>query len=200
MALITCPECRKEISDKAQICVGCGFPIKEFLESNVVPKKVETPMVCGCCGSDDIDDEGYCNACGMKLLKAKKEQEGSRELPAEATVVYTICPQCDFHNEPGKFTCIKCGHKYTVSEYNVIYAREEKNPSCRLCPSCNSTRTRAFTEEKVILPRKTKVQTSLNLNPFKPFTLFDHKEKVVREGFKVDISKFICDDCGKIFK
>lgn len=31
MALITCPECGKEISDKAEICVHCGFPIKEYL-------------------------------------------------------------------------------------------------------------------------------------------------------------------------
>ena len=31
MALITCPECGKEISDKADICVNCGFPIKEHL-------------------------------------------------------------------------------------------------------------------------------------------------------------------------
>jgi len=31
MALINCPECSKEISDKAVCCPGCGFPIKEFL-------------------------------------------------------------------------------------------------------------------------------------------------------------------------
>ena len=27
MALITCPECNKEISDKAEACIGCGYPI-----------------------------------------------------------------------------------------------------------------------------------------------------------------------------
>ena len=27
MALIKCPECGKEISDKSKICVHCGFPI-----------------------------------------------------------------------------------------------------------------------------------------------------------------------------
>ena len=28
MALITCPECGRKISDKANACVGCGYPIK----------------------------------------------------------------------------------------------------------------------------------------------------------------------------
>ena len=34
MAIIECPECKKEISDKANVCVHCGFPIKEYLENN----------------------------------------------------------------------------------------------------------------------------------------------------------------------
>lgn len=33
MALINCPECGKEISDKAASCPGCGFPTK-----NISPK------------------------------------------------------------------------------------------------------------------------------------------------------------------
>lgn len=31
MGLIKCPECGKSISDKATICVGCGFPVSEWL-------------------------------------------------------------------------------------------------------------------------------------------------------------------------
>ena len=29
MALIKCPECNKEISDKSKICIHCGYPISE---------------------------------------------------------------------------------------------------------------------------------------------------------------------------
>ncbi len=29
MSLITCPECKKEISDEANSCPNCGFPIKK---------------------------------------------------------------------------------------------------------------------------------------------------------------------------
>ena len=30
MALIKCPECGKEISDKAEMCINCGFPLKQY--------------------------------------------------------------------------------------------------------------------------------------------------------------------------
>ena len=29
MALIKCPECGKELSDKSEICINCGYPIKK---------------------------------------------------------------------------------------------------------------------------------------------------------------------------
>ncbi len=28
MALISCPECNKEVSDKAEVCVHCGYPLR----------------------------------------------------------------------------------------------------------------------------------------------------------------------------
>ena len=31
MSLIKCPECGKEVSDKAEMCVNCGFGIKEYI-------------------------------------------------------------------------------------------------------------------------------------------------------------------------
>ncbi len=33
MALINCPDCNKEISDKAPTCPGCGAPIVQDIES-----------------------------------------------------------------------------------------------------------------------------------------------------------------------
>lgn len=35
MALINCPECNKEISDKAYSCPNCGYPISKFSESEI---------------------------------------------------------------------------------------------------------------------------------------------------------------------
>ena len=42
MALIKCPECGKQVSDKAQACVGCGYPISEMVIGN--SNKNTTPV------------------------------------------------------------------------------------------------------------------------------------------------------------
>lgn len=34
MSMIRCPECHQEISDKAQTCIHCGYPIDEYLKAN----------------------------------------------------------------------------------------------------------------------------------------------------------------------
>ena len=34
MALIKCPECGKEISDKAPACIHCGFPLSLVEKQN----------------------------------------------------------------------------------------------------------------------------------------------------------------------
>lgn len=36
MALIKCPECGKEVSDRSDVCVNCGFPIKEQLAEDAL--------------------------------------------------------------------------------------------------------------------------------------------------------------------
>ena len=37
--LITCPECQKEISDKAKTCPGCGYPLNESTPTTTTAKK-----------------------------------------------------------------------------------------------------------------------------------------------------------------
>ena len=37
MALIECPECSREISDKAKSCPNCAYPVAETVKSNPVP-------------------------------------------------------------------------------------------------------------------------------------------------------------------
>lgn len=38
MALITCPGCKKQVSDKAKTCYKCGFPIKNI---EITPKEIK---------------------------------------------------------------------------------------------------------------------------------------------------------------
>lgn len=50
MALIKCPECGKEISDKAQSCIHCGCPLAEAAISGVVRIKIPNNIVQGWVG------------------------------------------------------------------------------------------------------------------------------------------------------
>lgn len=44
MALITCPECGKEVSDMAKMCPNCGYPINNN-EDNVLKPDVENNII-----------------------------------------------------------------------------------------------------------------------------------------------------------
>lgn len=70
MALIYCPECGKQISDKAKYCINCGYPIWEYVnekkELKDEPKK-EIPIrndICPKCGSEISPVFRVCTKCG----------------------------------------------------------------------------------------------------------------------------------------
>ena len=48
MALIKCPECKKEISDKSKTCIHCGCPVEN-----------ETKYYCEECGHIDLWLQSY---------------------------------------------------------------------------------------------------------------------------------------------
>ena len=92
MALIKCPECGKEISDRAEVCIHCVFPIKNNIEEALTKNEEECVeesyfTICNKCGRFDfttksrIDNttksEGYptCMWCGgeIKVLAGKKQ-------------------------------------------------------------------------------------------------------------------------------
>ena len=50
MAMIKCPECRNQISDKANACIHCGCPLSEVVTSGVVRIKMPNNIVEGWVG------------------------------------------------------------------------------------------------------------------------------------------------------
>lgn len=152
--------------------------------------------LCSYCGSANIDSDGYCDDCGMKVKIIPKKREIVIEIPKEPlhTEPHIVCPKCARRNIPLSDVCVKCNYKFKENEKEVFQAYKYK------CPRCNSEKYHAFTQEKTLIEGKTKKTVSLNLNPLKPFTVFNEKEKVVRKPLVITESKFICDNCGCIFK
>lgn len=162
MALINCPECGKEVSDKAKICIHCGYPLDAI-------KEVEEPKIkCRYCDSTNIDHMGYCNECGMQTIFSSPVNQVQ-----ENTYV-----------EPAPFDGI---YKYTLFGRKEVY-----------CPRCGSSDCSHYRQTHVI-PGKTKTTYKANLNPLKPFTLVNKKEKVIREEREYTEKKIICHKCGYVF-
>ena len=80
MALIKCPECGKEVSDKAEVCMNCGLSIKQYMiekEYNENAKLYYCPK-CGtyyCWGRDwtykyeEAIKKTTCMYCKAKILE-----------------------------------------------------------------------------------------------------------------------------------
>jgi hypothetical protein len=43
MALITCSECGRAVSDKAAVCIGCGAPLTTSSPIDLVPRRSNAP-------------------------------------------------------------------------------------------------------------------------------------------------------------
>lgn len=63
MAMIKCPKCNEEISDKAEKCVHCGSVLIE-----------EQKIICEECGAEIKKNEKLCNKCGCPINKESNSQ------------------------------------------------------------------------------------------------------------------------------
>lgn len=68
------------------------------------------------------------------------------------------------------------------------------------CPKCKGKNFHAFVDKDVVAHAKVKTYYTVNINPLKPLTFANKKEKIVRDEITTHTSYFVCDDCGKIFK
>ena len=90
--LIKCPECGKEISDKSEKCINCGFPLAQYKKNdNSAPKRR-----CINCGHENPLDAMECSNCRKSFMYGGSVTVGAvkndRELFAKK---YTrCCPRC----------------------------------------------------------------------------------------------------------
>lgn len=73
MSLIICLECGKEISDKATVCIHCGYPIKKDENPHISKKYVYMCMSNSCLSNPFKEFNEYkegvqiCPDCGKQL-------------------------------------------------------------------------------------------------------------------------------------
>ena len=115
MALIKCPECGKEISDKSENCIHCGYPLKKqsikkyvvnnkeydlsFVLSNTMTKvekiqQVRINVNCGLKEAKTIVDNIYYD-----FNIQEQQQKSSNTQPSQPSIT----------SQSNQITCPKCG-------------------------------------------------------------------------------------------
>lgn len=83
MAMIQCPECGQEVSDKAKKCVHCG----KVLIAEVLPKKF-----CSDCGKEIAIDAVECPYCGCPIEDDKEGCVSKIENSKKKSIIKFIVP------------------------------------------------------------------------------------------------------------
>ena len=82
MAVVICPDCKNEVSEYAESCPKCGFPVSKFMNENELTdteKKFICPKCGFCNGWDDGKDSSiylrckYCNATMVQTDETDEE-------------------------------------------------------------------------------------------------------------------------------
>ena len=80
MAIINCPDCGREISDKSKTCIHCG---KIFVQETQI---IEPEVRCTECGAVLADTDAICPNCGCPV-EQKKDAEGFKPEQVEASSI-----------------------------------------------------------------------------------------------------------------
>lgn len=103
MALIHCPECDKEVSDRAKACPNCGFPIEDYVqecnawEEGEITEPVPACPVCGAVLEAETFTGDTCPNCGFPVLEYLREG-GSIVPQAPTSAKRPRCPICGSRN------------------------------------------------------------------------------------------------------
>ena len=89
MALIKCPECSKEISDKAASCPNCGCPVSEMSASGVVRIKMPT-LELGLVGLFSSRDATVLDSSNNVLWKGRHSENASFTITGETEIVIKL--------------------------------------------------------------------------------------------------------------
>ena len=109
MALIKCPECGKEISDKSEKCIHCGFPLRNepiiqeyingkyydvtFLKDKNISQAKKITMLCELT-NNDVDLMEAKNIV-LKYHPTKQQEQAEKNRVEENTL---RCPNCHSTN------------------------------------------------------------------------------------------------------
>ncbi len=123
MALIKCPECGHEISDKAKCCIYCGYPLQE--ETTDIKIKY-----CPYCGKKNEIENQFCAYCGKSFTSvgnSQKEESSQEDIDIMAYKKSIEPSENDLEKQ-----------KLAQQQQQLEQQRKEFEAQAK-CPKCGST-------------------------------------------------------------
>lgn len=142
MALITCSECGKQISDRASVCIHCGCPIEDTNKDNKLYKIILKEFI-----DQKKKSDAWAN-CGIKLrnsynIPTKESFIITKTLPS--TIITGIkLDNVEFVlNDFKRIGCVVEAVEdsdNTINPINDIIAQRTENANAPVvCPRCGSS-------------------------------------------------------------
>lgn len=104
MALINCPECGKEISDKSEVCIHCGYPLKNSsgIYETINNKTYDVGFLLDdkICKIDKIEMVRNLSQCDLYTAKdiADKYSPSNQTIQPKTQSFVPKCPTCGSTN------------------------------------------------------------------------------------------------------
>lgn len=158
MSMVHCPECNKIVSQYAESCHGCGFPIKKFLDEHSI-QNPENFLICPKCAYGyyryyDFDPPHIkCEYCGEIIIETNVDVTQMRKLAVPANTHNQYEEECvkiakllgEFdQNEFNKRRKMEHEEYLEVCQYLDAHQHQPNTqPSTQVtCPYCKSTNTK----------------------------------------------------------
>lgn len=147
MALIICPECGKEISNKAKCCIHCGYPLDELQNENqnVIDDK------------DNLYSVKLINCGGqkVKVIRVVREVSGLGLKEAKDVVDNLLIIKTGIHLDEA--TSIKKqleevdgAVEITHCKNNTVVSKSTISKPTPKCPTCGSTNIEKISAAKKV--------------------------------------------------
>ena len=130
MALIKCPECGKEISDKAIQCIHCGYPLQQNDTNNNI------------CNVNGIE-------CDLSFLKDYAFNNDSISSQDRALAIKRIQKITNL-KYPEKLYCEIIVNKKIPKTYSGSIVQKQSSNILR-CPNCKSTNIKKITTSSRVI-------------------------------------------------
>lgn len=202
MALINCPECNHQISDKAVSCPNCGYPLDEIPKNENAEEKINNDFEKVKIDKKLLDDI-YEFENGAKILMMKTLSKVSKCSLKEAEYIVNKYFELRFPSKNLDYVFVEDTKPNKTApppkKFEGIYRSTLFSGLQEVyCPRCGSEKCSHYQKQEIV-PAKIKTRYTVNLNPLKPFTFANKKEKVVRNEQIITKSAFLCNKCGYIF-